>query len=460
MYTTVPKRLFGHFTLRGAYRILGMTTHHKFATIGAVATLSLSLVGATAVPAAFAAPATNTAAVAPAANASHTYDDGATITFPSSWTVGQGLSFTGTGFKAKDGSPSVLALKIDGGGVSGQPYLRVEADANGNVAGTIPWQEGFKPGQTVTLTVLTGSLNKQDPRRGGDAATVTIQAAAAPSASPTDTAAASAAPAPTEAAPSPSASAAQSTTEAPAATSSASAAVTGKPQPPVQPSAAPSQSEQAADNSAQDSSSADHNVPNASANAEHLAAAAQGSAVAGEIPKNCTEASARGLSNIDANSPHYGEHLDRDKDGVGCETKATGTSGSGTASTTGGKQAAAADTSTNDELDNCTEARARGLNNIKAGSEHYSGHLDRDKDGVACESRVSGSYSGGSASRVSSTGTVASTGSTGSYSAASTTRGRLASTGASGALTIAGVGLFTLVAGTAVVLVARRRKQA
>lgn len=434
-----------------------MTTHHKFATIGAVATLSLSLVGATAVPAAFAAPATNTAAVAPAANASHTYDDGATITFPSSWTVGQGLSFTGTGFKAKDGSPSVLALKIDGGGVSGQPYLRVEADANGNVAGTIPWQEGFKPGQTVTLTVLTGSLNKQDPRRGGDAATVTIQAAAAPSASPTDTAAASAAPAPTEAAPSPSAPAAQSTTEAPAA-SSASAAVTGKPQPAVQPSAAPSQSEQAANNSAQDSSSAEHNVPNASANAEHLAAAAQGSAVAGEIPTNCTEASARGLSNIDANSPHYGEHLDRDKDGVGCETKAPGTSG--TASTTGGKQAAAADTSTNDELDNCTEARARGLNNIKAGSEHYSGHLDRDKDGVACESRVSGSYSGGSASRVSSSGTVASTGSTGSYSAASTTRGKLASTGASGALTIAGVGLFTLVAGTAVVLVARRRKQA
>lgn len=455
MYTTVPKRLFGHFTLRDAYRILGMTTHHKFTTIGAVATLSLSLVGATAVPAAFAAPATNTAAVAPAANASHTYDDGATITFPSSWTVGQGLSFTGTGFKAKDGSPSVLALKIDGGGVSGQPYLRVEADANGNVAGTIPWQEGFKPGQTVTLTVLTGSLNKQDPRRGGDAATVTIQAAAAPSASPTDTAAASAAPAPTEAAPSPSSPAAQST-----AASSASAAVTGKPQPPVQPSAAPSQSEQAANNSAQDSSSAEHNVPNASANAEHLAAAAQGSAVAGEIPTNCTEASARGLSNIDANSPHYGEHLDRDKDGVGCETKAPGTSGSGTASTTGGKQAAAADTSTNDELDNCTEARARGLNNIKAGSEHYSGHLDRDKDGVACESRVSGSYSGGSASRVSSTGTVASTGSTGSYSAASTTRGKLASTGASGALTIAGVGLFTLVAGTAVVLVARRRKQA
>ena len=455
MYTTVPKRLFGHFTLRGAYRILGMTTHHKFATIGAVATLSLSLVGATAVPAAFAAPATNTAAVAPAANASHTYDDGATITFPSSWTVGQGLSFTGTGFKAKDGSPSVLALKIDGGGVSGQPYLRVEADANGNVAGTIPWQEGFKPGQTVTLTVLTGSLNKQDPRRGGDAATVTIQAAAAPSASPTDTAAASAAPAPTEAAPSPSSPAAQST-----AASSASAAVTGKPQPPVQPSAAPSQSEQAANNSAQDSSSAEHNVPNASANAEHLAAAAQGSAVAGEIPTNCTEASARGLSNIDANSPHYSEHLDRDKDGVGCETKATGTSGSGTTSTTGGKQAAAADTSTDDKPDNCTEARARGLNNIKAGSEHYSGHLDRDKDGVACESRVSGSYSGGSASRVSSSGTVASTGSTGSYSAASTARGRLASTGASGALTIAGVGLFTLVAGTTVVLVARRRKQA
>ena len=67
-----------------------MTTHRKFTTIGAVATLSLSLVGTTAIPAAFAAPATNTTAVAPAANASHTYDDGATITFPSSWDCGAG----------------------------------------------------------------------------------------------------------------------------------------------------------------------------------------------------------------------------------------------------------------------------------------------------------------------------------------------------------------------------------
>ncbi|MFF8091941.1 LAETG motif-containing sortase-dependent surface protein [Streptomyces sp. NPDC016675] len=35
--------------------------------------------------------------------------------------------------------------------------------------------------------------------------------------------------------------------------------------------------------------------------------------------KNCTEAYENGYANIAEGDPHYGEHLDRDRDGVGCD---------------------------------------------------------------------------------------------------------------------------------------------
>ncbi|MFJ8631247.1 excalibur calcium-binding domain-containing protein [Streptomyces sp. NPDC093568] len=35
--------------------------------------------------------------------------------------------------------------------------------------------------------------------------------------------------------------------------------------------------------------------------------------------KNCAEAYANGYSDIPANDEHYGEHLDRDDDGIGCD---------------------------------------------------------------------------------------------------------------------------------------------
>ncbi|MET9135709.1 excalibur calcium-binding domain-containing protein [Streptomyces parvulus] len=35
--------------------------------------------------------------------------------------------------------------------------------------------------------------------------------------------------------------------------------------------------------------------------------------------KNCTEAYEAGYSNIEKGDPHYGAHLDRDDDGVGCD---------------------------------------------------------------------------------------------------------------------------------------------
>lgn len=36
---------------------------------------------------------------------------------------------------------------------------------------------------------------------------------------------------------------------------------------------------------------------------------------------------------------------------------------------------------------NCKEARSKGYRNIKKGEPGYARHLDRDRDGVACESK-------------------------------------------------------------------------
>ncbi|MFD6293116.1 LAETG motif-containing sortase-dependent surface protein [Streptomyces sp. NPDC060205] len=40
--------------------------------------------------------------------------------------------------------------------------------------------------------------------------------------------------------------------------------------------------------------------------------------------KNCTEAYENGYSNIVKGDDHYGEHLDRDKDGIGCDKPPAG----------------------------------------------------------------------------------------------------------------------------------------
>lgn len=37
-------------------------------------------------------------------------------------------------------------------------------------------------------------------------------------------------------------------------------------------------------------------------------------------------------------------------------------------------------------FDNCTEAKAAGYRNMQRGQPGYADHLDRDQDGIACES--------------------------------------------------------------------------
>ena len=281
-----------------------MSIRTKFTTFSIVAALGCGMVGAT-VPAAFAAPGSVPAAAA------HAYEDGASLQFPDTWTVGQPLHFTGTGFKATDGSPSILAIKINGGPVSGARYLEVKADADGNISGSIPWQENLKAGESVEINVLTGSLNKKDRQRGGVAATVTVvdnSAAPSDSSVPKDTP--SETPAPSEkpssvpsespSAPAPSASSpvaapSESPAESPSATPSETA-------PSQQPSAASSETS---------SASAEASV-NAGADAE-----------ASPTPRfqNCKDVWDAGLAPIHKGHPDFQEKFDADHDGVGCEDK-------------------------------------------------------------------------------------------------------------------------------------------
>ena len=284
-----------------------MSIRTKFTTFSIVAALGCGMVGAT-VPAAFAAPGSVPAAAA------HVYEDGASLQFPGTWTVGQPLHFTGTGFKATDGSPSILAIKINGGPVSGARYLEVKADADGNISGSIPWQENLKAGESVEINVLTGSLNKKDLQRGGVAATVTVvddSSAPSDSSVPKDTP--SEIPSPSEkpsSVPSESPSAPAPSTSSPVATPSESPSES----PAESPSATPSET-----TPSQQPSATSRETSSASAEASVNAGAD-----ASPTPrfKNCKEVQDAGLAPIHKGHPDFQEKFDADHDGKGCEKDA------------------------------------------------------------------------------------------------------------------------------------------
>lgn len=284
-----------------------MSIRTKFTTFSIVAALGCGMVGAT-VPAAFAAPGSVPAAAA------HVYEDGASLQFPDTWTVGQPLHFTGTGFKATDGSPSILAIKINGGPVSGARYLEVKADADGNISGSIPWQENLKAGESVEINVLTGSLNKKDRQRGGVAATVTVvDNSAAPSdpSVPKDT--------PSET-PSPSEKPSSVPSESPSAPAPSASS------PVAAPSESPSESP-AESPSATPSETAPSQQPSATSSETSSASTEVSEGATAEASptprfKNCKEVQDAGLAPIHKGHPDFQEKFDADHDGKGCEEEA------------------------------------------------------------------------------------------------------------------------------------------
>ncbi|VEI24382.1 Excalibur calcium-binding domain [Rothia aeria] len=284
-----------------------MSIRTKFTTFSIVAALGCGMVGA-AVPAAFAAPGSVPAAAA------HVYEDGASLQFPDTWTVGQPLHFTGTGFKATDGSPSILAIKINGGPVSGARYLEVKADADGNISGSIPWQENLKAGESVEINVLTGSLNKKDRQRGGVAATVTVvdnSAAPSDSSVPKDT--------PSET-PSPSEKPSSVPSESPSAPAPSASS------PVAAPSESPSESP-AESPSATPSETAPSQQPSATSSETSSASTEVSEGATAEASptprfKNCKEVQDAGLAPIYKGHPDFQEKFDADHDGIGCEEEA------------------------------------------------------------------------------------------------------------------------------------------
>ena len=284
-----------------------MSIRTKFTTFSIVAALGCGMVGAT-VPAAFAAPGSVPAAAA------HVYEDGASLQFPDTWTVGQPLHFTGTGFKATDGSPSILAIKINGGPVSGARYLEVKADADGNISGSIPWQENLKAGESVEINVLTGSLNKKDRQRGGVAATVTVvdnSAAPSDSSVPKDT--------PSET-PSPSEKPSSVPSESPSAPAPSASS------PVAAPSESPSESP-AESPSATPSETAPSQQPSATSSETSSASTEVSEGATAEASptprfKNCKEVQDAGLAPIYKGHPDFQEKFDADHDGKGCEEDA------------------------------------------------------------------------------------------------------------------------------------------
>lgn len=109
---------------------------------------------------------------------------------------------------------------------------------------------------------------------------------------------------------------------------------------------------------------------------------------------NCTDARNAGYANIPTSSPYFQPGLDgSDNDGVGCED-GTGIYTTPPAPVTPGAPVVPEVGDVLQEgpwaYDNCTDARAAGAVNIPAGAPGYGTHLDRDLDGIGCETDGAG----------------------------------------------------------------------
>lgn len=78
-----------------------------------------------------------------------------------------------------------------------------------------------------------------------------------------------------------------------------------------------------------------------------------------------------------------GCHTNRKTGEYHCHGKKSGSSSKKTSNISSAKKSSSGSLYFN----NCTEARRRGYTNIRKGQSGYASHLDRDKDGIACESR-------------------------------------------------------------------------
>lgn len=93
---------------------------------------------------------------------------------------------------------------------------------------------------------------------------------------------------------------------------------------------------------------------------------------------NCSAAAADGVYNIQVGDSRYGQHLDSDRDGVGCENSSVGLTPVDTPTVV-------AEPTPTTSFANCEQAALAGAVNIPVGDPRYAQHLDSDLDGIACE---------------------------------------------------------------------------
>jgi LPXTG-motif cell wall-anchored protein len=90
--------------------------------------------------------------------------------------------------------------------------------------------------------------------------------------------------------------------------------------------------------------------------------------------ENCTEAYDAGYSNIEKGDEHYGEHLDRDDDGVGCDKPPAGFVPAGDKDTDDGAGSGKDDTSGNGEA-GAEEAAGQGTDLAETGGDDTTPYI-------------------------------------------------------------------------------------
>ena len=329
----------------------------KIATFGAVAALSCGLVGGfTTIPAAFATNSLpgNSVSTSVPGNSEHSHSDKAKISFPNEWKEGQELTFQGSGYTTEDGSAgSTLVLKDHEGSIVGT----YDADAQGYVSGNIKWNAAYAERDYVEITVLTGK--KAGDVRRSETVKVKVVASEKSGSLPGE------------------------------GGQGGMGAVGGGSTPTTTPTVTPTPTPEA---------TTPASTPSASTTAEATS----------------TPSAAVTVTN-------------------GSETHQFAT---------------------------CKEANEAGFKDIQRSDAAYAEHLDRDNDGVACESDGGNGEHGSASNGNGGAGYVSDNNNNGSNNASSNSNGKLANTGANGALTVAGLGMVALGVGGATVAALRKRKRA
>ncbi len=101
--------------------------------------------------------------------------------------------------------------------------------------------------------------------------------------------------------------------------------------------------------------------------------------------RSCAAVRAAGKAPLYRGDPGYSSRLDRDGDGIACDTETGSGGGSAGGGDDGSDDSGGSDDGGSVSYANCAAVRAAGKAPLHSRDPGYSRKLDRDGDGVACE---------------------------------------------------------------------------